>query len=73
MRAASVSCSAASICSTRNGLKSDGGAPGNSATTNGQRGSEALPYRYASKAPDDDAPLEDALGAVRAAALRPAS
>jgi hypothetical protein len=32
-----------------------------------------LPYRYASKAPDDDAPLEDALGAVRAAALRPAS
>jgi hypothetical protein len=30
-------------------------------------------YRYVSKAPDDGPPLDDVLGAVRRAVLRPAS
>lgn len=39
----------------------------------GPAGGGELLYRYASKAPDDELPLDDVLGAVRAAALRSAS
>ena len=39
----------------------------------GPHGGGELLYRYASAAPDDDAPLDEVLGALRAATLRPAS